>query len=29
MLRTKYVHDLYAKFGFTPLKDPQLVMEKI
>lgn len=29
MLRTKDAHDLYAKFGFTPLKDPQLLMEKI
>ena len=29
MLRTKDAHDLYTKFGFTPLKDPQLLMEKL
>ena len=28
MLRTKDAHDLYAKFGFTSLKDPHLIMEK-
>ena len=29
MLRTKDAHDLYAKFGFTQLKDPHLLMERI
>lgn len=29
MLRTKDAHDLYAKFGFTQLKDPHLLMEKL
>lgn len=29
MLRTKDAHDLYAKFGFTPLKDQHLLMERI
>ena len=28
MLATRDAHGLYAKFGFTPLKSPQIVMEK-
>lgn len=29
MLRTKDAHDLYSKFGFTSLKAPHLLMERI